>query len=62
MIAGGLVTWHLETFRASFLLCVRVTAAPLSWADCVLPTPGMVELIVNAMVDVRLGFIDWEWH
>jgi Fe-S oxidoreductase len=23
---------------------------------------GLVELIVNAMVDVRPGFIDWEWH
>jgi Fe-S oxidoreductase len=23
---------------------------------------GLVELIVNAMVDVQEGFIDWEWH
>lgn len=23
---------------------------------------GLVELIVNAMEDVRPGFIDWEWH
>jgi len=23
---------------------------------------GLVELIVNAMVDVKPGFIDWEWH
>jgi len=23
---------------------------------------GLVELIVNAMVDVQPGFIDWEWH
>jgi Fe-S oxidoreductase len=23
---------------------------------------GLVELIVNAMTDVRPGFIDWEWH
>jgi len=23
---------------------------------------GLVELIVNAMVDVEPGFIDWEWH
>jgi Fe-S oxidoreductase len=23
---------------------------------------GLVELIVNAMVDVKPGYIDWEWH
>jgi Fe-S oxidoreductase len=23
---------------------------------------GLVELVVNAMADVRPGFIDWEWH
>ena len=23
---------------------------------------GLVELIVNAMVDAKPGFIDWEWH
>jgi Fe-S oxidoreductase len=23
---------------------------------------GLVELMVNAMVDVKPGFIDWEWH
>ena len=23
---------------------------------------GLVELIVNAMVDVRPGYIQWEWH
>ena len=23
---------------------------------------GLVELIVNAMEDVKPGFIDWEWH
>jgi Fe-S oxidoreductase len=23
---------------------------------------GLVELMVNAMVDVNPGFIDWEWH
>ena len=23
---------------------------------------GLVELIVNAMADVKPGFIDWEWH
>jgi Fe-S oxidoreductase len=23
---------------------------------------GLVELIVNAMVDVKPGFIEWEWH
>jgi hypothetical protein len=23
---------------------------------------GLVELIVNAMTDVKPGFIEWEWH
>jgi hypothetical protein len=23
---------------------------------------GLAELIVNAMVDVKTGFIEWEWH
>jgi hypothetical protein len=23
---------------------------------------GLVELIVNAMADVRPGYIEWEWH
>jgi hypothetical protein len=23
---------------------------------------GLVELIVNAMVDAKPGFIEWEWH
>jgi hypothetical protein len=23
---------------------------------------GLVELMVNAMVDVKPGFIEWEWH
>ena len=23
---------------------------------------GLVELIVNAMVDVKPGFLQWEWH
>jgi hypothetical protein len=23
---------------------------------------GMVELMVNTMVDVKSGFIEWEWH
>lgn len=23
---------------------------------------GLAELIVNAMVDVKPGFLEWEWH
>ena len=23
---------------------------------------GLVELVVNAMVDVPEGFLEWEWH
>ena len=23
---------------------------------------GLVELMVNAMVDAEPGYIDWEWH
>jgi len=26
------------------------------------PLRGLAELIVNAMVDVKPGFIEWEWH
>ena len=32
------------------------------WEDHRILYGGLVELIVNAMVDVRPGFIEWEWH
>ncbi len=33
-----------------------------AWDRCGILYGGLVELIVNAMVDVREGFIDWEMH
>jgi Fe-S oxidoreductase len=32
------------------------------WGRAGLTYGGMVELIVNAMKEVKPGFIDWEWH
>jgi Fe-S oxidoreductase len=32
------------------------------WDDHRILYGGLVELIVNAMVDVKPGFIEWEWH
>jgi Fe-S oxidoreductase len=33
-----------------------------AWEKTGIYYSGLVELIVNAMVDVQPGFIDWEWH
>jgi Fe-S oxidoreductase len=33
-----------------------------AWEKHGLYYSGLVELIVNAMTDVKPGFIDWEWH
>ncbi len=33
-----------------------------AWEKAGIYYSGLVELIVNAMVDVKPGFIDWEWH
>lgn len=33
-----------------------------AWEKAGIYYGGLVELIVNAMVDVKPGFIDWEWH
>ena len=33
-----------------------------AWEKAGIYYGGLVELIVNAMVDVEPGFIDWEWH
>jgi len=33
-----------------------------AWEKAGIYYSGLVELIVNAMVDVNPGFIDWEWH
>lgn len=33
-----------------------------AWDRCGILYGGLVELIVNAMVDVREGFVDWEMH
>jgi Fe-S oxidoreductase len=32
------------------------------WEKTGISYGGLVELIVNAMADVKPGFIDWEWH
>jgi Fe-S oxidoreductase len=32
------------------------------WNDYRILYGGLVELIVNAMVDVKPGFLEWEWH
>ena len=32
------------------------------WKENRLMYGGLVELIVNAMADVKPGFIEWEWH
>jgi len=32
------------------------------WEDHKILYGGLVELVVNAMTDVKPGFIDWEWH
>jgi Fe-S oxidoreductase len=32
------------------------------WEKCGIMYGGLVELIVNAMADVKPGFIEWEWH
>jgi len=32
------------------------------WEKCGISYGGLVELIVNAMVDIKKPFIDWEWH
>ena len=33
-----------------------------AWEKAGIYYSGLVELIVNAMVDAKPGFIDWEWH
>ncbi len=33
-----------------------------AWERAGIGYGGLVELVVNAMVDVKPGFIDWEWH
>ncbi len=33
-----------------------------AWEKCGINYGGLVELIVNAMEDVKPGFIEWEWH
>jgi Fe-S oxidoreductase len=33
-----------------------------AWEKAGINYGGLVELMVNAMVDVKPGFIDWEWH
>ncbi|MBI5115664.1 (Fe-S)-binding protein [Candidatus Poribacteria bacterium] len=33
-----------------------------AWEKCRILYGGLVELIVNAMSDVKPGFIEWEWH
>jgi Fe-S oxidoreductase len=33
-----------------------------AWEKCGILYGGLVELIVNAMVDVPEGFLEWEWH
>jgi len=33
-----------------------------AWEKCGILYGGLVELIVNAMEDVKPGFIEWEWH
>jgi Fe-S oxidoreductase len=33
-----------------------------AWEKAGIYYGGLVELVVNAMVDVQPGFIDWEWH
>ena len=33
-----------------------------AWERAGISYGGLVELIVNAMVDAKPGFIDWEWH
>jgi Fe-S oxidoreductase len=33
-----------------------------AWEKAGIYYGGLVELIVNAMVDAKPGFVDWEWH
>jgi len=33
-----------------------------AWEKAGIYYGGLVELIVNAMVDVKPGYVDWEWH
>jgi len=33
-----------------------------AWEKAGIYYSGLVELMVNAMVDVKPGYIDWEWH
>jgi hypothetical protein len=33
-----------------------------AWEKCGIFYGGLAELIVNAMVDVKPGFIEWEWR
>jgi Fe-S oxidoreductase len=33
-----------------------------AWEKCGILYGGLVELIVNAMTDVKPGFLEWEWH
>jgi Fe-S oxidoreductase len=37
-------------------------AAYGAWERCNILYGGLVELIVNAMVDIPEGFLEWEWH
>jgi hypothetical protein len=32
------------------------------WENCGILYGGLVELIVNAMVDIKEPFIEWEWR
>ena len=33
-----------------------------AWDRCGILYGGLVELVVNAMVDVREGFLEWDFH
>ena len=33
-----------------------------AWEKADIYYGGLVELIVNAMADVKPGYINWEWH
>ena len=51
--------WELERLRQEIQTWDQWYDA---WEKAGIYYGGLVELIVNAMVDAQPGFIDWEWH
>jgi len=52
----------MDTQSRYLLFSPRLEASSYLLEKCGILYGGLVELIVNAMADVKPGFIEWQWH